>query len=250
MTDLLWMPAADGRQSREANPNYVRRFEARVQKSHEDWILLDRTAFYAEGGGQPSDVGLLTWDGGEARVTHVSKRGAVKHQVEGPLPPGGAPVHGEIDWDLRYAHMRNHTSQHLLSALVWDRFGGATVGNQIGAEGSRVDFDRRFTQDEMRDLENAVNAVVARDLPLRIYEAPRADVEARTGQRALLGRLPQSVKVLRIVEILDPDNAASVDYCPCAGTHVMRTGELGRMEIVARESKGEGKDRLAYVLGA
>lgn len=242
------MPAADGRKGREGNPNYVRSFDARVQKALEDWIMLDRTAFYAEGGGQPSDVGLLTWDGGEARVQHVSKRGAVKHQLMGELPPAGVTVHGEVDWDLRHAHMRNHTSQHLLSALVWSRHQAATIGNQIGAEGSRVDFDRRFETSDLRDLENAVNEVVQRDLPIVVYEAPRADVEARTGQRALLGRLPQSVKVLRIVEILDPENGGSVDYCPCAGTHVMRTRELGRMEIVGRESKGDGKDRVEYLL--
>ena len=248
MTDLLWMPAADGRLGTKDNPNYVRSFDAKVQKAMEDWVLLDRTAFYAEGGGQPSDVGRLTWDGGEAKVLQVSKRGAVKHQLVGALPPAGALVHGEVDWALRYAHMRNHTSQHLLSALVWDRFGAATVGNQIGAEGSRVDFERRFAPEDLRDLESAVNEVIRRDVPILVYEAPRAEVEAKAGQRALLGRLPQSVKVLRIVEILDPDRGASIDYCPGAGTHVARAGELGRMEIVGRESKGEGKDRVEYLL--
>lgn len=252
MTDLLWMPAVDGANaSRDENPNYLRGFEARVLKAKagdEPWLLLDRTAFYAEGGGQPSDVGVLAWDGGEARVTHVSKKGAVKHVIEGDLPDAGAVVRGELDWDRRYAHMRNHTSQHLVSALAWDRFGARTVGNQIGADGSRIDFDHRFTDEDLRALEDAANALVARDLPIRIYEEGRDVVEERAGDRALIARLPQSVKRLRIVEIADPDGDAPVDYCPCAGTHVMRTSELGRVAFTGRESKGAGKDRVSYVL--
>ncbi len=252
MTELLWMPAVDGATATpESNPNYLRRFRARVLKANagnEAWLLLDRTAFYAEGGGQPSDVGRLTWDGGEARVVHVSKKGAVKHVIEGGLPPGGTTVQGDVDWDIRYAHMRHHTSQHLLSAIVWARYRAPTVGNQIGADGARVDFARKFTPDDLRDLEADVNAVVARNVPVRIYEEDRAVVERRTGDRALLHLVPQSVRRLRIVEIVDPERGDAVDVCPCAGTHVMRTGELGRMEIVGRESKGEGKERLAYVL--
>src|SRR5687768_17106757 len=101
------MPATPEPTPPERNPNYVRRMDAKVQKvfpagAEPAWIVLDRTAFYAEGGGQPSDVGRLTWDGGEARVTHVSKKGAVKHVLEGETPPEGAVVHGEIDWERRY----------------------------------------------------------------------------------------------------------------------------------------------------
>lgn len=249
------MPAVDGSSApREANPNYVRAFDARVLKAttatdtSRPWLLLDRTAFYAEGGGQPSDVGRLAWDGGEARVRHVSKKGAVKHEVEGELPSQGAVVHGEIDWDLRHRHMRMHTSQHLLSALVWQRLKAATVGNQIGAAESRVDFATKFDAATLKDLENAANELLSRDLPVRITEEDRAVVEQRTGERALLALVPQSVRRLRIVEILDPERGATVDVCPCAGTHVMRTGEIGRMEILGRETKGEGKDRVTYLL--
>lgn len=249
------MPAVDGATSaREANPNYVRAFDARVLKAtpatdtSRPWLLLDRTAFYAEGGGQPSDVGRLAWDGGEARVRFVSKKGAVKHEVEGELPAQGVVVRGEIDWDLRHRHMRMHTSQHLLSALVWQRVKAATVGNQIGAAESRVDFATKFDASTLKDLENAANELLSRNLPVRITEEDRAVVEKRTGDRALLALVPQSVRRLRIVEILDPERGATVDVCPCAGTHVMRTGEIGTMEILGRETKGEGKDRVTYLL--
>lgn len=254
MTDLLWMPASDGAKGGE-NPNYVRRFDAKVQKTLEDWVLLDRTAFYAEGGGQPSDIGVLTWDGGEARVKHVSKKGAVKHVVEGPLPPAGATVHGEIDWDLRHRHMRMHTSQHILSGVIWKTRSGRTVGNQLHADRSRIDFEpAKFSESDLRDIETEMNRILALDIPVRTYEEDRAVLEARLGaDRNLLNLVPQSVKRLRVVEVYDPEErdtrfGRTIDVCPCAGTHVARTAEIGTFEIVGRETKGANKDRIEYVL--
>jgi len=254
VTDLLWMEPADGRQGASGNPNYVRRMDARVLKALDDWVMLDRTAFYAEGGGQPSDVGKLSWDGGEARVKHVSKRGAVKHVLEGDVPPQGAQVHGEIDWALRHQHMRMHTAQHVVSGVMWRTRAGRTVGNQLHADRSRVDFEpAKLDADALRDLERDVNAIFAADLPVRCYEEDRAVLEARlaadkTSERNLLTLVPQSVKRLRIVEVYDPEASTTVDVCPCAGTHVARTGEIGRMEIVAREGKGSNRERIEYVL--
>lgn len=249
------MPASDGASGAEGNPNYVRRFEAKVQKTLEDWVLLDRTAFYAEGGGQPSDIGTIVWDGGEARVKHVSKKGAVKHVVEGALPPAGATVQGEIDWALRHQHMRMHTSQHILSGVVWKLRHGRTVGNQLHADRSRIDFEpAKFSESDLRDLENEVNRILALDLPVRCSEEDRSALEARLGSdRNLLNLVPQSVKRLRVVEVYDPNETLpafgrTVDVCPCAGTHVARTSEIGRFEIVARETKGANKDRIEYVL--
>lgn len=251
MTDLLWMPATPEPTPPERNPNYVRAMDAKVQKAHAPagagepaWIVLDRTAFYAEGGGQPSDLGRLTWDGGEARVTHVSKKGAVKHVLEGEVPPEGAVVHGEVDWDRRYRHMRMHTAQHLVSALVWQKWQARTVGNQIQAERSRIDFEPLHLEPPTQaDLEDAVNAVTARDVPIVTYEADRADLEKRLGQRSLLHLVPQSVRRLRVVEI-----GEGIDVCPCAGTHTASTKELGRLQFTERESKGANKVRVAYEL--
>lgn len=259
MTDLLWMPPADGAKGTEANPNYVRSFEARVQKALDDWVMLDRTAFYAEGGGQPSDVGKIVWDGGEARVVHVSKRGAVKHQLEGETPPQGVTVHGEIDWALRHQHMRMHTAQHIVSGVVWRTRAGRTAGNQLHAERSRIDFEpAAFSQDDLRDLEREVNAIFAANVPVRVYDEDRSVLEARlaandASSRNLLNLVPQSVRRLRIVEVYDPEEALpaygrTIDVCPCAGTHVARTGEIGKMEILGRETKGANKERIEYVL--
>ncbi|MHB8585827.1 MAG: alanyl-tRNA editing protein [Thermoplasmatota archaeon] len=253
MTDLLWMPAWRGE---GPNPNYVREFEAHVQKAtasmggEAPWLLLDRTAFYAEGGGQPSDAGLLTWDGGEAQVVHVGKKGAVKHAIQpkdgGPLPAAGTVVHGAIDWPLRHAHMRMHTSQHILSGMMWKLRHTHTVGNQIHADHSRVDFDAVLREDDIKEIQDRVNALLAKPAIVRIYEEDRSVVEQRTGDRGLLALVPQSAKRLRIVEILADDEVA--DVCPCAGTHVATTAEIGRMEITSRASKGDGRTRLEYAL--
>lgn len=260
MTDLLWMPASDGSKGTQGNPNYVKSFDAKVQKVLDDWAMLDRTAFYAEGGGQPSDVGNITWDGGEAAVTFVSKKGAVKHTFRGDTPPAGAVVHGEIDWDLRYKHMRMHTSQHLLSGVVWKLRQGRTAGNQIHAETSRVDFEpAKFSQDDLKDVENEVNRILAADVPILVYDEDRSVLEARLaadktgGDRSLLNLVPQSVKRLRIVEIADPQQklgnwGRTIDFCPCAGTHVASTGEIGKMEILGREAKGANRERIEYLL--
>ena len=235
----------------ERNPNYVRAMDAKVLKAfgapggaEAPWLVLDRTAFYAEGGGQPSDVGKLVWDGGEARVTHVSKKGAVKHEVAGDMPPQGVALHGEIDWDLRYKHMRMHTAQHLVSAVVWSRWQGRTVGNQLHADRSRIDFEPLKVDDAtLADLENAVNEVAGRDVAIVTYEADRADVERKAGARSLLHLVPQSVRRLRVVEI-----GSDIDYCPCAGTHVASTKEIRGVRFLGREGKGADKVRVEYEL--
>ncbi len=245
MTELLWMPAWTDPNA--PNPNYVKSFDARVQKILDDWVVLDRSAFYSEGGGQPADQGTLSWDGGEAKVKHVSRKGIMKHVLEGGLPPAGAVVHGEIDWRLRFDHMRYHTSQHLLSGVLWELKRAGTAGNQIRDDHARVDFEvDSLTPEDLGEIEARANALVKDDLPIRIFDADRDAFEATLGERPVLKLVPQSVRRLRVVQIGEGD--AMADVCPCAGTHVGSTRELGNLEIVSKESKGAGKMRLEYVL--
>ncbi|MGQ0536369.1 MAG: alanyl-tRNA editing protein [Methanobacteriota archaeon] len=234
MTELLHM--------KDVESQYVRHFEGRVLKAHEDWVLLDRTAFYPEGGGQPSDRGVIRWEGAEARVDHVSKKGAVKHRVAGALPPEGAVVSGDIDWDLRFRHMKMHTSQHVISGVVFSLFGAQTAGNQIHADETRIDFARAFTEGEVKRLEEAVNEVLSKTVPVITYEEDRDAVYERLVDKSRLKLVPESVRRLRVVEV------KGVDLCPCAGTHVRDVSEIGRMEIVRRESKGADRDRITYRL--
>src|SRR5205814_1763677 len=121
-TQVLYM---EDRRGQDPDPCYLREFDANVLEIGPDFVILDRTAFYAEGGGQPYDTGTLSWSGQEAKVLRVTKeKGVIRHHVD-RLPPVG-PVRGTIDWDRRYAHMRYHTSQHIMSGLVWKIYGART----------------------------------------------------------------------------------------------------------------------------
>lgn len=237
MTRILYMDSVEG--------NYIKEFDATVVKKKSDYIVLDQTAFYPLGGGQPSDTGYIEWNDKKVRVKEVVKKGdAVKHILDGELPVVGTHVHGIIDWDRRYAHMKMHTAQHIISGIVFDEFNARTVGNQIHSEYSRVDFyPVRFTDDDLVLIKNRFDEIVARNLPVKIYEEERSVLEERVDQqRAHLDLLPKFITRLRIVEI------EGFDICPCAGTHVRNTNEIPRMDKIKRETKGKDKDRIIYSL--
>lgn len=237
MTELLYLP--------EPERAYETTFEARVVDATSDHVELDQTLFYATGGGQPHDTGVLRWDGGEARVVDVRKKGQpYLHKVAGPPPEEDTEVTGEVDWPRRHALMRMHTAQHVLSAVIWDQLEAKTCGNNISKDYSRVDFEvDGFTEAQLAEIEAACNEVFEGDIPLEGYEEDRETLEARIDPRStLLHLIPKSITRLRVVEI------PGVDVCPCAGTHVQRTGEIGRLKVLRTENKGAGRTRLAYEL--
>lgn len=227
---------------------YERAFAAKVLEAKPDHVILDQTLFYPLGGGQEWDTGTLrTADGREARVSEVTKRGPVKHVLgAGHSLRAGDEVQGAIDWDRRYAHMRMHTAQHLVSGLAYELFGGPrTVGNQIHADRSRIDFNPiNFTNEMLRDLEAASNDAVRAGHAVATAAMTRDEVNAELPpERTNLDLLPRSVTDLRVVRI-----GADVDLCPCAGTHVRNTREIGEVRIVSRTSKGSGTQRIEYTL--
>ncbi len=234
MTEVLYMPSIES--------NYIKDWDAKVEKRKDDYVVLDKSAFYPLGGGQPSDTGYLEWSGGRARVREVTKKGIIKHHIEGELPEGD--VHAVLDWDRRYGHMRMHTAQHIVSGIVYDEFGARTVGNQIYADKSRVDFHPiTFADDDLALIETRASEIISRKMDVRIKEEARDSLEQRVdSQRANLDLLPRSIRQLRIVEIGD------FDICPCAGTHVRNTDELGRVKIIKKENKGKERERIVYVL--
>lgn len=234
MTELLYM--------KDINGNYIKEFDAKVVKKKDNYVVLDKSAFYPLGGGQPSDTGIIRWEGGESRVAEVQKKGIIKHIVSGELPEGD--VHAELDWDKRYAHMKMHTAQHVISGVVYDLYNARTVGNQIHADYSRVDFYPISLADEdLKKIEDASNEVIQRNSQVKIYEEERDSLEKRTDPlRSNLDLIPSSIKNLRIVEI------EGFDVCPCAGTHVKTTEELGRLKIIKKENKGKDKERILYTL--
>jgi len=240
MTELRYLPDQDD----------VTTFKATVTGVTDDFVVLDGTYFYPEGGGQPADRGTLRWDGGAAEVVNVQKEhGEVRHYVEpldGDRPAEGEEVEGHIDEERRTRLRRMHTAQHVVSKVVLDAFGAQTAGNQIHPDRSRIDFEpAEFSSEDLRRIEDRTNQVLEQDLPVTKTEMARADAEARTPEgRGLLDLIPDHVDPLRMVQIGD------FDLCPCGGTHVDRLGEVGRLRITDRTSKGADVDRIEFELSA
>ena len=238
MTELRYLPDADG----------VTEFEATVTEATDRYVVLDGTYFYPEGGGQPPDHGTITWEDGRAQVDDVSKNhGDVRHYVpewDGDPPAEGTAVRGVVDADRRDRMRRMHTAQHLVSRVVLEAFDASTVGNQIHADRSRIDFEPAdFDEADTEHIETETNRLIDRDLPVAKAERPRGRVEQEVPEgRTQLDLIPDHVDPLRVVEIGD------FDVCPCGGTHVDSLGEIGGVEIVDRSSKGSDVERVEFVL--
>ncbi|SFC35958.1 Ala-tRNA(Pro) hydrolase [Halobiforma haloterrestris] len=238
MTELRYLPDADD----------VTTFTATVTEASRDSVFLDGTYFYPEGGGQPSDRGVLEWDGGVADVVDVEKdHGDVRHDIElrsGEPPTEGTTVEGRIDEERRRRLSRMHTAQHVVSRVVLDEFGASTAGNQVYPDRSRIDFEpASFDEDDLALIERRSNEAIERDLPVVKENRPRPAVEEEVDDgRALLDMIPDSVDPLRVVEIED------FDMCPCGGTHASSLGELGGITITDTTSKGADVERLEFEL--
>jgi len=235
MTNLLYMKDLEG--------NYIKEFTATVTKNKKDYICLDQTAFYPLGGGQPSDTGIIKFEEKQIEVKEVIKKGnSVKHIINGEKPKIGTKIQATIHWERRFNHMKMHTAQHILSGIIFDNYQARTVGNQIHVDYSRVDFyPINFTQKNLQDIKKEFNSIISKNLPVKIYEEERTNLENRVNQqRANLDLLPKFITKLRIVEI------EGFDICPCAGTHVKNTSEIPKIDKIKKESKGEDKDRIIY----
>ncbi|WP_231183182.1 alanyl-tRNA editing protein [Haladaptatus sp. DYF46] len=233
MTEALYLDATDERE-----------FEATVERVAGDRVVLDRTLFYPEGGGQPYDTGVLEFEDETWNVTDVQKKDTVYHALDGTPPEEGTTVTGRIDWDRRYAHMRYHTAQHLLSAVLLEEYDAETTGNQLYADRARIDCGyERFTDEEFGHIESAMNDRIDAGLAVSWYEMDRDNAESSLDpERTRIHLLPESIREIRIVEIEGTDRTA------CAGTHVERTDELGEFRITGRETKGSDEERLKFVL--
>lgn len=237
MTELLYMWNC-----------YLRECESRVVESGEGWVVLDRTVFYPTGGGQEHDTGKIIFGGKEVGVVDVRKdKGEVKHILAEKISiPKDTKIKCVVDWTRRHANMRMHTSQHLISAVALELFGVSTKGNQIHPERSRIDFyPARFTRDDLKRIEERANALIAQELPVKIYELPRNEALARTpAHRTETELIPKNIQSLRMVEI------EGYDVCPCGGTHVANIKEIGRIRITNVDNKGRDLQRITYVLEA
>lgn len=226
----------------------LRACEATVVSAGPDGIVLDRTVFYPQGGGQPGDTGrIILADGTALAVTDTVKgqEGAILHRVaaDAPLPAAGTAVRAELDWDRRFRLMRAHTAMHLLCSLIP---GAAVTGGAIGDGKGRLDFDLPEAPDKER-LNAALAALIAEDHPISMTWITEEELDANPGLvRTLSVKPPRGAGRVRLVRI-GPE-AAPVDLQPCGGTHVSSTAEVGRVTVAKVENKGRQNRRIALVL--
>jgi misacylated tRNA(Ala) deacylase len=221
----------------------LRAAPATVLASGPDGIVLDRTVFYARSGGQPGDVGMLRWDGGETPIIDTVKGdGETVLHLPGPnvpRPPVGAVVEGEIDWDRRLRLMRMHTAMHLLCSVIK---GAAVTGGSVGADRSRLDFDLPNPPPK-EDIEAGLNALIDADYPVRIEWVDEGVLDTNPDLvRTMSVAPPRGAGRLRLMRI--GDEKMLVDLQPCGGTHVARTGEIGHISVVKIENKGKQNRRI------
>jgi misacylated tRNA(Ala) deacylase len=221
--------------------SYVRSFDAAVTGLGGEAVVLDRTAFYPGGGGQPHDIGRLAWQGGSAQVVRVKKQGAdVFHWLEGDPPPVGTPLHGEVDWERRYRLMRTHTALHVLCGVVWRDYGASVTGGNMEPLHGRMDFEFETMRKELVvEIEASVNAEIEKGHPVRTAILPREEAfEIPDLIRTKINLLPPQIQQVRIVEIVGLDLQAD------GGTHVANTLEIGRAQVVDYKSKGAINKRI------
>jgi len=200
--------------------------------------VLDRSAFYPEGGGQPADRGTL---GGVAVLDVQDVAGEVLHVLAGPLPAGRAPLPGRVDGARRRDHVQQHHGQHLLSAAFEAARGARTVSFHLGEEVSTIDLDAPLDAAALREVEARANDLVFRDLPVTARPFAPAELE-----RLPLRKAPE--KGTRVVVVGDLGRGEIADASPCGGTHPRRTGEVGAIAILRAQKWGAGS-RVEFLCG-
>ncbi len=238
MTQLLFLDDA-----------YLSEFDATVEDVTDDGgVVLDRTAFYIGGGGQPCDVGTLTDVSGAAayRVTRVGRAGgAIVHTIDGDRrPAAGAQLRGAIDWERRYLLMRTHTALHILCGVVWRDYGALVTGGDMQPGRARMDFElENMSAQFAEEVQTRINAEVAEARDIGVDFMTRADADAHPDLiRTKINLLPPAITEVRTIDIRGLDLQAD------GGTHVRNTREVGRISVIGHESKGRINKRLRIAL--
>ncbi len=219
--------------------SYITDFTATVLSCEEDskksgnyLVILDQTAFFAEGGGQPADQGIL----GGAKVSHVSeKAGVITHHCDQPLE-AGSTVSGSIDWNIRFPHMQTHCGEHILSGIILKEYGFHNVGFHMGKDFTTIDLDGELSPEMVLNVENLANKAIGENVPVHVSYPPKEELSAIP-----LRKKPE-VDHLRVVEV------DGYDWCGCCGTHVARTGEIELLKIVDFQ-RYKGGTRLFFHCG-
>ncbi|MHA1198439.1 MAG: alanyl-tRNA editing protein [Candidatus Heimdallarchaeaceae archaeon] len=237
MTELLYQ-----------NDSYLKEFDAEITDVEEDFVILNKTAFAPTGGGLQCDTGqIITENGDEYTVLEVSSRGGiVKHKLS-PAPAiaiKGSTVKGIIDWDRRYKQMRMHTAVHSISSVLHQRYGATVTGGNITPDKCRVDFDiDHLRQERVQEIENAMQKIIEGDHVVSVSFLERVEALKDPNLiRTKVNLIPESVKILRIVDIKDVDRQAD------GGVHVNSTKEIGTFVPLKTENRGKDKKRLYFTL--
>lgn len=235
MTELLYL-----------DDSYLRQFDATVSGSGDGAVILDRSAFYPGGGGQPHDLGTLTDGETVWQIKSIAKKGNdVVCTLEGDtLPAPGTTVRGEIDWERRYRLMRTHTALHVLCGTVFREYGALVTGGNMGLDKARMDFELEdLNADRVARIAQLANESIAANLPVSWRSLPRKEAfQIPDLIRTKINLLPDSITEVRVVEIHGLDLQAD------GGTHVRNTGEIGGIEVIGTRSKGRINKRLEIAL--
>jgi len=231
---------------------YTKEFDARVlQVTNLDnrfGVVLDQTAFYPTGGGQPPDTGIIKGQDGEAKIVDVqASRGVITHianEITGKIVQG-EPVRGVIDWSRRFALMRNHTAAHLTAEAIRKATGMEMeiIGSGLDVDKVRLDLAHEGSLGpQLPEIEKVANTVIRENRAVEIKMMPRAEAQKHVERfHESLKTLPPAVENVRIVEIKD------WHACACGGTHVKSTGEIGAVKVLRRMSKGKSVERIEFV---
>ena len=239
MTDQLYLRDA-----------YLKEMEATVEDVRDGAVVLDRTVFYATGGGQQHDTGTLTWTGADGttharKVTEVKKQGPdLLHKIEGDAPSVGARVHGTIDWDRRYALMKHHTALHAMSGVIYRLHGALVTGGQMYVDRARMDFALEdLSPERLQEIEDETNRLMSEGHPVHVTVLPRDEAfQIPDLIRTNINLLPPAIQEVRVVNIEGIDQQAD------GGTHVNDTREVGRVRITKKENKGRINKRIEIVV--
>ncbi|MFN8382713.1 MAG: alanyl-tRNA editing protein [Anaerolineales bacterium] len=234
MTQLLYQTDA-----------YLKEFEATITSVEASTraVVLDRSAFYPGGGGQPCDFGTLEVAGVTYLVEKVKKQGDdVLHILGGtePLPTPNSASHGTLNWARRHELMRTHTALHILCGTVFRDHGAKVTGGDMDPLKGRMDFEFETMRGELvRDIESAVNYEIKQGREIRVNILPREEAfQIPDLIRTKINLLPEGIMQVRTVEIVGLDLQAD------GGTHVMNTSEVGRVKVVDYKSKGAINKRI------
>lgn len=221
--------------------SYLKEFDAVVTSIVENTLVLDRTAFYPGGGGQPSDTGTIKMSQTECKILKVSRKdNAIIHEIDGPIPDRGTRIHGLLDWERRYSLMRTHTALHILCGVIWRNYKSQVTGGNMQPLQARMDFElEQMSADFATEVEFLANEEIAASRNITAYTLPRSQAFAIPDLiRTKINLLPENIPEIRVV------NIEGLDLQADGGTHVDNTREVGAIKVVGHESKGRINKRL------